>query len=179
MGMKRCESGHYYDSGKNQACPLCNQAAVGSPKVKSEARAPHTSGSSPKAAEANGETVALMRKTHGIDPVVGWVVCVKGPNRGSDFRIKGEKNFVGRADGMDICLSGDETVSRENHAVLSFNPKNKSFKLHSGESRGLVYLNGEEVDSPKDLTKGDKIEVGQSTLMFVPLCGKDFDWEKV
>ena len=41
----------------------------------------------------------------------------------------------------------------------------------------MVYLNGEEVDSPQTLKGGDKIELGQTTLMFVPLCGGDFSWE--
>ena len=28
-----------------------------------------------------------------------------------------------------------------------------------------------------ELKKGDTIELGQTSLMLVPLCGKDFDWE--
>ncbi len=183
MGMKRCESGHYYDTGKNKVCPLC--AAVdpmpkghkdGPPIIPApagEAKSP-----SPQAgAPGGGKTVAVMKKEMGIDPVVGWLVCTKGPDRGADYRIKGEKNFIGRAPSMDICVQHDETISRENHAGISYNPKKKTFKILPGEGRGLVYLNGDEVDSPKDLTKGDTIEIGQSSLMFVPLCGADFDWE--
>jgi hypothetical protein len=125
------------------------------------------------------KTVGVMKKAHGIDPVVGWLVCVAGPDRGVDFRIKAEKNFIGRGAAMDICIAHDDSVSRENHAVVSYNPKKHVFKLHPGESRGLVYLNGDEIDAAADLKAGDKIELGQSTLMFVPLCGKTFDWETV
>ena len=60
---------------------------------------------------------------------------------------------------------------------MSYNPKKKSFKILPGEGRGLVYLNSEEVDGPKDIGHGDMIELGQTSLMFVPLCGEDFDWE--
>ncbi len=124
-----------------------------------------------------GKTVSLIHKKAGIDPVVGWFVCVEGVDRGRDFRIRSEKNFVGRSESMDVCIPGDETVSRENHAIVSFNPKNRQFKLHPGDSRGLVYLNGEEVDSPAPLKAGDHVELGQTKLLFVPLCGESFSWE--
>lgn len=173
MGMKRCESGHYYDSGKHMVCPLCSAVNA----VEAPARQVGLAPPPPVAASAGGKTVALMKKEKGIDPVVGWLVCVNGPDRGVDYRIKGEKNFIGRANNMDICVAHDETISRENHAAVSYNSKKKSFKVLPGEGRGLVYLNGDEVDGPLELEKGDKIELGQTALMFVPLCGDDFDWE--
>lgn len=172
--MKRCESGHYYDTAKHTTCPLC--AAVDISGVVGAARptTPHAPNRSDVVGD--GKTVAVMKKEHGIDPVVGWFVCVKGPDRGSDFRIKGEKNFVGRGPSMDIRIPGDETISRENHAIVSYNPRKRSFKLHPGEGRGIVYVNGEEVDAPRELAKSDMVEIGRTTLMFVPLCGDDFDW---
>lgn len=178
MGMKRCESGHYYDTGKHVVCPLCCAVELGGgakvvPQAQLQQQAP-VPPRPPIAAE--GKTVAVMKKETGIDPVVGWLVCTKGPNRGSDFRIKAEKNFIGRNTTMDICIGRDDTVSRENHAIISYNPKKKSFKVLPGDGRGLVYLNGDEVDAPKELSRGDSIELGQTALMLVPLCGPDFDW---
>lgn len=169
MGMKRCEGGHYFDTSKHTSCPLCGIAEL--KLVASAAPLPgHTAD--------DGKTVAFMKNEIGIDPVVGWLVCVQGPDRGSDYRIKAEKNFVGRNQTMDICISRDPSISRDNHAAVSFNPKNRSFKLLPGEGRGLVYLNGGEVDSPREINEGDRIEIGQSTLMFIPLCGEKFDWER-
>ena len=170
--MKRCESGHYYDTGKHMVCPLCSAVNVGEAPIAKQANAPQVA-----APAMAGKTVAIMKKEKGIDPVVGWLVCINGPDKGMDYRIKGEKNFIGRAANMDIAVLHDETISRENHVSVSYNPKKKSFKILPGEGRGLVYLNGEDVDSPKDLAKGDKIELGQTTLMFIPLCGDEFDWE--
>ncbi len=51
----------------------------------------------------------------GIDAVVGWLVCVHGRNRGRDYRIRSENNTVGRSENMDICISGDDLISRERH----------------------------------------------------------------
>ncbi|MFI3187628.1 MAG: FHA domain-containing protein [Methylococcaceae bacterium] len=118
----------------------------------------------------------MVRKKTGIDPVVGWLVCVDGPEKGRDYRIRSEKNYIGRDASMDICISGDETISRENHAMISFNPKNLNFRIAPGSSRGMVYLNNEEVDVPENLKPYDLIEIGQCKLMFVSFCGEKFQW---
>jgi len=111
-----------------------------------------------------------------MDPIVGWLVCVEGPDRGRDFRIKAEKNFIDRATSMDICISGDARISRENHAVVAFEPRNAEFRLYAGDARGLVYLNGRMVDTAVVLQSFDAIELGDSKLLFVPFCGERFRW---
>ncbi len=176
MTMKRCGSGHYYDTGKHTLCPICSAVEIG--RVAAQPAAPQpVPAPAPAPAPQAGRTVAVVKKETGIDPVVGWLVCVDGPDRGVDYRIKGEKNFIGRAAAMDIAVAHDDTISRENHAAISYNPKKRSFKILPGEARGLVYLNGDEVDAPRDLKRGDRVELGRTTLMFIPLCGDDFDWE--
>lgn len=124
-----------------------------------------------------GETVALIRRKTGIDPVTGWLVCVEGPDKGRDFRIRNEKNFIGRSERMDIHIGGDDAISRENHAMISFNPRKITTKLYPGEGRGIVYLNGDELETPTDLKAYDLIEMGQSKFIFIPFCGEAFKWE--
>jgi hypothetical protein len=179
MPLKRCDNGHYYDPAKHTTCPSCGAQNIdfGQTKARPADAAPEPPRARPPAPSAAGKTVSLVQKKAGIDPVVGWFVCVQGADRGRDFRIRPERNFIGRSDAMDICIPGDDTVSRENHAIVSFNPKNSQFKLHPGDSHGMVYLNGHEVDAPQAIKAGDKIERGQPTLMFVPLCGRDFSWD--
>lgn len=123
-----------------------------------------------------GATVGVVRKKMGIDPVVGWLVCVEGAERGRDYRIRTERNFIGRDPKMDICIGGDDAISRENHAIISFNPKKSSFLIMPGEGRGIVYLNDEEVATPTELQAYDTIELGQTKLMFIPFCGEKFKW---
>jgi Inner membrane component of T3SS, cytoplasmic domain len=191
MALKRCENGHYFDPAKHTTCPSCGVQNINfEPTRKKEeikvadisppagATAPAGGGAAAKPRPGDdGKTVSLIHKKAGIDPVVGWLVCVEGADRGRDYRIRSEKNFIGRAESMDVAIRGDETISRENHAVVSFNPKARQFKLHPGDSRGLVYLNGEEVDHPSPLKAGDHIELGQTKLLFVPLCSDSFTWE--
>jgi Inner membrane component of T3SS, cytoplasmic domain len=190
MALKRCENGHYFDPAKHTTCPSCGVQNINfePTRKKDEIKVADTQPAAPAAGGApaaagkprpadDGKTVSLIHKKAGIDPVVGWLVCVEGADRGRDYRIRSEKNFIGRAEAMDIAIRGDETISRENHAVVSFNPKARQFKLHPGDSRGLVYLNGEEVDHPSTLKAGDHIELGQTKLLFVPLCDDTFNWE--
>jgi hypothetical protein len=196
MALKRCENGHYFDPAKHTTCPSCGVQNINfEPTRKAaaaadggEARGGAAAGGDAKAAggraavasppdEGKTRAIAPGKQAEGIDPVVGWLVCVEGADRGRDFRIRSQKNFVGRSQEMDIAIPGDDTISRQNHAVISYNPKNRQFKVHSGEARGLVYLNGEEVDNASPLNAGDRIELGRTKLMFVPLCNDTFNWE--
>lgn len=186
MALQRCDKGHYYDPESYSSCPSCGvhdldlqttqargvnvNAAEGVTQARGDAGAKQRD---------TGVTVAMVRKKTGMDPVVGWLVCVEGPEKGRDYRIRSEKNYIGRGSNMDICISGDETISRENHAMISFNPRNLSFRIAPGNSRGLVYLNGEEVDVPEDLKPYDLIEIGQCKLLFVAFCGEKFQWDRM
>jgi len=125
-----------------------------------------------------GRTVAVDMKKAGIDPVVGWLVCIKGPSRGRDYRIRSGRNGVGRSEAMDVQIAGDNTVSRENHAFLVYEPRKRSFSIRPGDGRGLVYLNGDEVVQASELKGYDIIEIGETQLMFVALCGEKFNWDQ-
>ena len=181
--MKRCEQGPYFDPAKHSACPACGVSGLKlgetKPKPKTDDEPPPLpAGDTRPMGEGPGDgaTVAVGMKEMGFDPVVGWLVCIDGADRGRDYRIRSEKNFIGRSDKMDICIKGDNAISREKHASISHNPRNGTFRLQPGEGRGLVYLNGEETGIPTELKAHDIIELGQTKLMFVPLCGENFKW---
>ncbi len=201
--LTRCNNGHYYDAQKHTSCPFCgvqsldieikktmakktNAGENASREEPAASQEPDTrdrpAASGPAASRDSGgdsaKTVGIFRKHLGLELVVGWVVAIEGPEKGSDYRITPEKNFIGRAEGMDIRIAGDESISRENHAVISYNPKNNTFRVYPGGSRGLVYLNDEELITPEILKSHDIIQLGGTKLLFVPLCGEDFRWSK-
>ncbi|WP_150050339.1 MULTISPECIES: FHA domain-containing protein [Methylomonas] len=183
MKLMRCEYGHYYDASQHSRCPTCGVADLGVQTQVSQsasARIDHevtqVRGQANSVADI-GVTVAMVRKNIGIDPVVGWLVCVEGPEKGRDYRIRSERNSIGRGAGMAICIQGDEAISRENHAYVSFNPRAGTFRIAPGDGRGMTYLNGNEVDVPMPLNAYDRIELGQTALLFIPLCGERFGWE--
>jgi len=123
----------------------------------------------------DAETRRYGQFSKGTDPVVGWLVCLDGPDRGRDFRLKMERNFIGRSPSMDILVN-DERISRDRHASIIFDPKNRSFWLAPGESTGLVYLNGALVHTPTQLKADDLIELGATKLVLIPFCSEKYEW---
>ena len=183
MALKRCDKGHYYDPESYSSCPSCGvhdldlqTTQARGVNIAEADGATQARGDAGAKQRDTGVTVAMVRKKTGMDPVVGWLVCVDGPEKGRDYRIRSEKNYIGRDASMDICISGDETISRENHAMISFNPRNLIFRIAPRNSRGLVYLNGKEVDVHEDLKPYDLIEIGQCKFLFVAFCGEKFQW---
>ena len=183
--MKRCEHGHYYDPEKHTTCPACGISDLDINETKPQNEPPPLPHNADEGStrprkdgpHPDGATIGIVRKKLNIDPVVGWLVCIEGSEQGRDYRVRSEKNFIGRSEKMDICIRGDDTISRERHAAVSFNPRKCTFRLQPGEGRGLVYLNDEEVDFPTELSAYDIIELGQTKLMFVPFCGESFQWK--
>lgn len=111
------------------------------------------------------------------EPVVGWIVAVAGPHFGESFPIVSGQNSIGRSSANKIVISKDNSVSREKHAQLIYDPKGLNFFLRAGESSGLVYLNGECFFDVKKLSKKDVIMLGESEFVFIPLCDESFSWE--
>lgn len=123
------------------------------------------------------KTVSLYQKQAGIDPVAGWLVCIEGKDYGASFTIKSGRNFVGRAEDMDIVLHGDNSISREKHALILYEPRRREFIAQAGESRELFYLNDEVVLNPVRLKQYDILALGNTRLMFFPCCGEHFSWD--
>lgn len=126
--------------------------------------------------EDTGKTVGVFQKNMKIEPIVGWLVCVEGPDKGKDFRIWARNNTIGRSEKMDICIKGDTTISRENHARLAYDDKHNNFHLIPAESTNNIYLNDNSVYIPTKLEEYDVIEFGDSKFIFVPFCNEKFTW---
>lgn len=124
-------------------------------------------------------TQGFFENAIGSDPVVGWLVCVEGNHFGEDFKLKAGKNFIGRAKNMDVCLSGDNSVSREKHLIVLYDPNNNIFIVQSGDSKELSYHNESLVLSPVELKPYDVLKVGASKLLFIPFCSDKFTWKIV
>jgi hypothetical protein len=181
MKQYQCARHHLYNApaGYSGGCPICAAQDAELARTRGLWAAPDgtVQPQPPADAAALPPTVgAYAHLAQGVEPVVGWVACVAGPDRGRDWRLVAGRNAIGRAEGMAVRLDGDAAVSRERHAVISFDPRRGSFSLSPGEGTGLVYCNGQEVVLPVPLAAHDRIELGKSTLRFVPLVGDAFTW---
>jgi hypothetical protein len=126
-----------------------------------------------------GATMPIMQEKHGIDPVVGWLVCIGGKDVGKDYRIRTGYNYIGRSPKMDIAITGDDTISRENHATVAYAEKAKRFMLAPSQGKAIISVNDEPIMGTVALNPYDTIELSEVTkLKFVPFCGDSFEWGK-
>lgn len=159
----RCQNGHMFSSRRyGTVCPYCNiETATQERKETGET-------------DVDAEELLFLEEQQ---PVCGWIVCISGPRQGKDYKIKSGKNFIGRADDMDIQILGDNKISRRNHGIVVFDPKKRETVLLPGDSTGIVYHQGDAVYMPKVLNTYDIIELGDSKFLFIPFCGEHFMWE--
>lgn len=107
----------------------------------------------------------------------GWIVVVEGPGRGASFTLFNGVSQMGRGEDQAVRLDfGDTSISRNNHAAIAYDDEQGKFFLGHGGKSNLVRLNGMPVLSTEEMTNGDQIRIGETTLKFVSLCGADFTW---
>jgi len=135
-----------------------------------------------RASDGYGPTMPVNYDKGGIhdqatQPVTGWLVCVDGPEKGKDYRLHEEYNYIGRSSRMDVCIAGDPTVSRENHAIIAYDTQGRLFFFAPSSGASIVRHNGRAVLNNVELKYGDRLQIGKGTFLFVPLCGENFQWE--
>jgi len=125
----------------------------------------------------NAKTQLIRGAGVEAEPVAGWVVVVKGPGRGAFRPVYVGMNAVGRDPSQRVSLSfGDESISREEHAFITYDEEQRCFYLQHGGKSNLVRLGADPVLTPAELKPNDLIRIGKTTLMFVACCGPDFSW---
>lgn len=200
--LEQCPNGHYYNSALHPTCPICAQGSIPATEPFPATSAPGGTymADSPYMAENPGfprtEPVSVDRSVStpstpfqptmiggdlnvpgGVEPVVGWLVCVEGPMRGNDYRLHAGYNYIGRELG-DVRISGDQQISRQNHAMVAFDDADGIYYAGPSAGRNLLKVNGKTVLNAVELNRYDIISIGTTKLMFVALCGEAFGWEE-
>jgi len=110
---------------------------------------------------------------------LGWLIVVGGPGRGAAFTLFSGVSKIGRGKDQTVPLDfGDNSISRENHAAIAYDPAQKSFFIGHGGKANLVRRNDRPILSTEELLAGDVITIGETRLRFVPLCGPEFTWDE-
>ncbi|MGP0057883.1 MAG: FHA domain-containing protein [Beijerinckiaceae bacterium] len=158
------------DDSLNAAAHPAAAAYKGSPKTRLAFR--------PKS-DAHPPSVGETLQPDDLErPVTGWLVVVNGPGRGSFAPIFDGMNSVGRGDDQATQLDfGDDTISRSEHAFITYDYMNRKFHIQHGGKASIVRLNDSPVLQPMELKSGDTISLGQTVVRFVAFCGEAFDWQ--
>ena len=125
-----------------------------------------------------GEQFAATTYKEDIVNERGWLVCLEGAKRGEDFKIRGEKNTIGRGSGNDIKLDFDSSISKGVNAIISYDVRNNKFFIFLGESKNNIYINNQMLMTPIELKDYDIIEIGNTKMIFRSLCNDEFNWTK-
>ncbi|MGR3915005.1 MAG: FHA domain-containing protein [Gammaproteobacteria bacterium] len=129
---------------------------------------------------APGANMSAMSATSAMDdPPVGWLVVVAGPGQGNVLTLGNGVNSIGRNASERQSLDfGDEMISRAGHALLTYDPRHKKFYIQHGGGANLIYVDDDQpVLTLRELQSGEHIQIGNTTLRFVALCGELFDWD--
>lgn len=195
MAIVSCSNRHFYDNSKYDDCPYCNKintpyrlgdAAVFNENVTTayydEPVTPPGNSTvamydTRETDKDSQKTIGIYAKSMGNDYVTGWLVCIKGPERGRDYRIHHGKNKVGRNYANDICVAEEVKMSRESHCIIIYDDKSNQFFLSSCEG-SLTYREGSLVNQPIQLKTGDVFSVGDSSFEFVAFCREGRKWEE-
>jgi len=127
-----------------------------------------------------GTTPSWSQEEYKQQPVVGWLVCIEGPDTGMDFPLHGAKSTIGRSKQSSVCLT-DPKISRTGYPALIVYDDRKThrFYLASGDasSQNNVELDGNMLLGQSIIEPYSEIRIEDSVLVFVPFCGDDFFWK--
>lgn len=190
MSVIRCKKGHYYDSEKFSQCPHCgiftedeeDKTVALRPsdglrdEDKTVALRPEADSYS-RFADQDDKTISIYKEEKGVDYIVGWLVCIEGPEKGRDYRLYHGFNRIGRDHSMPVAVMEDLSIGREASMAVVYEGKSNRFYAVS-QPGGTAYLNGGLLEAPKAIKMGDIIEIGKSTFEFVAFCREGRVWEK-
>ena len=198
MPSRRCVNGHIYDDSKDKQCPFCHGSGSAVDTEVNDPANDHSNRQTVSVRPNNGaaespqknNTILVRPNPSGdklhpensvMKEVTGWLVVIEGPGKGSDLRLSYGYNNIGRSSDMAICLDfgsdSDCSISRQDHAFIAYEPNGQTFHLSHGSGKNLVYLNDQFIMAPTQLKAYDLIKIGATVLLFMPLCGEQFDWQ--
>jgi len=179
-----CSKGHYYLENLGE-CPICKYDGSNSTVLldiggAKEVKKMGTISSTTQYISSKHKKPEAKIATTEIEEVVlaGWLVILSSLGKGKNYPITFGFNTIGREDTNHVSIENDDkSISREKHASIIYDYTNNIYFLKHENGKFLTYLNDEVVLETKKLVSFDKIKVGNTELLFVALCGDNFQWD--
>lgn len=117
----------------------------------------------PKREQARSSSPVAVPKAAAL-PAALFVI--DGPGCGNAFYLTEPLTTIGRGDGQAIQIDfGDGCISRVGHAVIVYDSVMKQLIVRDGAKATPVYLNGCAIRGDRHLHFGDRLTLGQTTLI--------------
>lgn len=114
-----------------------------------------------------------------VRPATGWLVCINGATKGTDYRIYQGYTYIGRDPAQNQVAIPDDHISSVPSARILYEEESRRFFINeTNGARNPVYLNDKLFDGRVMLNPYDIIRLGNTSLLFVPLCTDKFAWEE-
>ena len=114
-----------------------------------------------------------------VRPATGWLVCIEGKTKGIDYRIYQGYTYIGMDPSQNQIAIPDDHISSVPSARILYDMGSRKFYMNEcNGARNPVYLNNELFDGRVELHAYDIIKLGNTRLLFVPLCTEKFAWEE-
>lgn len=195
MKIEKCSQGHFYDSEKYESCPFCAEQGAAkrtSAKPCTEESFPGQIMGKAREQESHFNEWAEAAKVYDENRTVldfesdrlmvhrfvtGWLVCVEGPERGRDYRLRFGFNQIGRSHKMDVCIFEDDEISRGIHCSVVYEDRKNVFMLVPGNGT-FTYKDDRLLENPVRLMSGDRFRIGETVLEFIAFCREGVTWEE-
>ncbi|MEO6811980.1 MAG: FHA domain-containing protein [Isosphaeraceae bacterium] len=92
-----------------------------------------------------------------------WVVVLQGRQEGRAYLLARRVSALGLDERAEVGLFGDPTIARRHAEIEQAGP---GYVLHNHDAQGRTRVNGELLTGPQPLRDGDRIELGQTLLVF-------------
>lgn len=111
-----------------------------------------------------GICIGLLIGTAQVMLKEAWVKVEAGFKAGREMMLSKPETSVGRAEGNDIGLFGDNGVEKQHCRIVL--QGGRYVLVEVGSPSGGTYVNGERISGPTPLRSGDLIGLGKSALRF-------------
>ena len=191
MELKECGHGHIYDASLYHSCPYCanRNRAINFEQNTGRGNSNSASGYGNEPDEI-GKTIPVysaFKRTekepqaedtvHEADkpqspvrtePAAGWLVCLSGENRGKNYCLYEQNNYLDVTSASELRIGADGNISSD-QVRIDYDRKHQDFYLLSPPASIVTaFLNGSYVDMPKKLNRYDVIELDNTKFIFVP-----------
>jgi hypothetical protein len=92
-----------------------------------------------------------------------WVQVLQGRQEGRAYLLAKRLSALGLDERAEVGLFGDPNIARR-HAEIEHTAQ--GYVLHNHDGKGRTRVNGQAVTTPRTLIDGDRIELGQTLLVF-------------